>query len=89
MNKSLEDCMPAAFEQKFGGNAPEEIHHREVKQLRTTLNLVAEQVMGHQFPRRKLRVVIDEYIVSRGYQKVFNKRYHELNLPQWTYRLSS
>ena len=87
MHTNLIDCLPEAFYMLFGGNVPDEINPREVKDMRTILNRVAEKKVGHQFPKNVLRETIDAYIIFRGYKKKFIRNYQELNEHQWVYRL--
>ena len=87
MHTNLIDCLPDAFYMLFGENVPDEINPREVKDMRTILNRVAEKKVGHQFPKNVLREHIEEHLNSRGYGREFIKDYQKLNRPQWVYRL--
>jgi len=87
MGRSLIDCMDEAFEIKFNGNVPDEITPREVKDLRTVLNFVAQRMIGREFPKKALGEVIEEHFNNRGYEREFVKNYQALNRPQWVYRL--
>jgi len=87
MGQDIRDCLSDAFYMLFGRNIPKEITPRDIKDMKTELNRLAEERVGHQFPKKILRENIEYYLKSRTYEKEFVKNYQALNRPQWVYRL--